>query len=169
MRGVGVWARRDGSGEAGVELHALQLATTATHSKLVTALIAAGKFNWQAFGGGDGTGGGVSHSNCANFMRASCAPGKQQVPMMMAAGDAANQSIAAFLITRPPIGFIGWGWESDDRKWNDVFLLQPGAPEGLCRETSPGVFARQWTAGVAKLDCNSYTASLPFPALQTPT
>jgi len=27
------------------------------------------------------------------------------------------------LCRRPPIGFFGYGWESDDRKWNDIFLL----------------------------------------------
>ena len=42
------------------QLKALQAATAATHTKLVSALIAAGKYNWQAFGGGDGTGPGTS-------------------------------------------------------------------------------------------------------------
>jgi hypothetical protein len=36
-----------------------------------------------------------------------CKPEMQQRPMMMAAGAADNATIAAFLITRPPIGFIG--------------------------------------------------------------
>ena len=49
--------------------------------------------------------------------------------MMMAAGDASNSSVAAFLIVRPPIGFIGWGWESDDGKWpkSNIFNLQVGS------------------------------------------
>jgi hypothetical protein len=38
------------------QLKKLQEATTATHTKLVAALIKAGKYNWQAFSGGDGTG-----------------------------------------------------------------------------------------------------------------
>ena len=28
-----------------------------------------------------------------------------------------NQSIAAFLITRPAVAYLGWGWESDDARW----------------------------------------------------
>jgi hypothetical protein len=41
------------------QLAALQYATAVTHQKLVTALVAAGKYNWQAFGGGDGAGAAV--------------------------------------------------------------------------------------------------------------
>lgn len=85
--------------------------------------------------------------------------------MMMGAGDASNQTVAAFLITRPPIGFVGWGWESDDSKWNDIFLLQPGVPAGLCYQPKPGVYARKWSAGTAVLDCNKWVANLPFPSL----
>ena len=146
------------------QLKALQEATTATHNKLVPALVEAGKYNWQAFGGGDGTGQGISRESCKQFMTKFCDPAKQNDPMMMSAGAADNQSIAAFLITRPPIGFIGWGWESDDRKWNDIFLLQPGEPKGLCKEAA-GVFHREWSNGIASLNCNTYTASLPFPSL----
>ena len=38
------------------QLKQLQEATTATHTKLVAELIKAGKYNWQAFSGGDGAG-----------------------------------------------------------------------------------------------------------------
>ncbi len=55
----------------------------------------------------------------------------------------------AFLITRPPIAFLGFSWESDDSMWNDLFLLQAGTPQGLCSEASAGVFERQWSGGLA--------------------
>ena len=152
------------------EIADLRAATAATHTKLVAALIEAGKYNWQAFGGGDGTGGGLpaaQGTQCTAWMDTFCAPEKQQVPMMMAAGNADNSTIAAFLIVRPPIGFIGWGWESDDRKWpqNNIFNLQPGEPTGLCTTESPGVYSRAWTNGVVRLDCNEGTSELPFPSL----
>eukprot|EP00729_Bicosta_minor_P014682 gene14682-21420_t len=99
------------------------------------------------------------------FMKRFCDPAAQKNPMMMSAGDADNQTVAAFLITRPPIAFIGWGWESDDKKWNDIFLLQAGEPKGLCAEVAAGVFERVWTNGKASLNCNTYTADLPFPSL----
>jgi hypothetical protein len=46
-----------------------------------------------------------------------------------------------------------------------MFLLQAGEPLGLCTQPSPGVFQRVWSLGVASLDCNAYTADLPFPFL----
>lgn len=148
------------------QLEELQIATLATHSRLVTTLIAAGKYNWQAFGGGDGAGPGINQDECATFIRSRCSEEFQRRAMMMDAGHASNQSVAAFLIVRPPIAFLGWGWESDDKKnWDDIFLLQPGTPTGLCTEEKAGVFLRRWTNGVVKLDCNTWTASLPFPSL----
>ena len=111
---------------------------------------------------------GISKSTCKHFMQTFCDPSKQNDPMMMSmgAGDP-RQSVAAFLITRPPIAFLGWGWESDDKKWDDIFLLQAGEPKGLCVETgsSSGIFEREWSNGKATLDCNTYTAELPFPSL----
>lgn len=103
----------------------------------------------------------------------------------------ANQSVAAFLVSRPPYAWIGFGWESDDRNWNDLFYLQvrwwrrgcegvgvglhrsshcsscsqAGEPTGLCAEGPTGVFSRPWTLGTASLDCNTWTASLPFSPL----
>ena len=100
-----------------------------------------------------------------------CKPEMQQRPMMMPASSEEirhlNATIAAFLITRPPIGFIGWGWESDDRKWpqSGIFNLQAGTPTGLCKTEGPGVYSRAWTNGVARLDCNKGTSELPFPSL----
>jgi hypothetical protein len=48
--------------------------------------------------------------------------------MMMGAGSASNSTVAAFLVVRAPIAFIGWGWESDDKKWptSNIFNLQVG-------------------------------------------
>ena len=82
-------------------------------------------------------------------------------------GPASNQSVAAFLITRPPIAYIGWGWESGLTydKWSEIFLLQPGTPTALCEEKPRGVFSRRWSAGIARLDCARWEAELPFPSL----
>ena len=79
-----------------------------------------------------------------------------------AAGD---QSVASFLIVRPPNGYLGFGWYSNDADWDERFLLQAGTPVGLCAEGPAGVFSRRWTAGTATLDCNTWTAGLPFPSL----
>ena len=36
---------------------------------------------------------------------------------------------------------------------------------GLCEESAPNVFTRKWSKGDASLDCNTYTAGLPFGSL----
>ena len=58
---------------------------------------------------------------------------------------AVNQTLAAFLVTRPPIAFIGG--RLDDQDWHPLFALDVGEPLGqaLCQETTDGVFSRRWT------------------------
>ena len=82
------------------QLAELRAATTATHARLVDELIKAGKYNWQAFSNGDGAGGGIIKTTCHKFMQGRCNAEYQNQPMMMGAGAADNQSVAAFLITR---------------------------------------------------------------------
>ena len=132
--------------------------------------------DWLLRAGGDGTGPGISKDKCSEFMDNFCKKEMQQRPMMMPASSGEirhlNATIAAFLITRPPIGFIGWGWESDDRMWPkdnetgyEPFLLQPGTPSGLCKSEGGGVYSREWSNGKVTLDCNAWEAKLPFPSL----
>eukprot|EP01047_Picozoa_sp_COSAG01_P039756 COSAG01_NODE_3303_length_6294_cov_3.018402_5_plen_701_part_00 len=151
---------------------ALAAATWATHQRLVTALIAAGKFNWQAFSGSrhsgeaDSSGPVITQAACADTMARLCTPERQAAPMLMGAGDPpSNQSVAAFLISRPPVGYFGYGWEGKNPSWHPIFLLQPGEPMGPCTERVAGVFERQWSNGKAVLDCNEWNAKLPFPSL----
>ena len=84
----------------GADRAKLRAATTATHVRLVDELIKAGKYNWQAFSNGDGAGGGIIKTTCHEFMQGRCNAEYQNQPMMMGAGAADNQSVAAFLITR---------------------------------------------------------------------
>jgi hypothetical protein len=128
--------------------------------------VKAGKYNWQAFGAQDGVGGAPSAGNCASTMRSLCAPTWQARPYTMAMNGAptdANQTVAAFLITRGPSWWLGWGWESDQRNWLPIFQLDAGQPTGACVEGPTGVFTRTWSRGTATLDCNKWVADLPFP------
>ena len=67
----------------------------------------------QMFGNGDRTEDGpyastAAHpTSCATWMRSHCDADMQKRPMMMTANPAGNISLAAFLITRPPYGYIG--------------------------------------------------------------
>ena len=120
----------------------------------------------QAFGNQDDVPGGPNKGNCISYMRTMCTPAMQGAPMAMRMDDNnINQTLAGFLIVRPPYAYVGYGWESDDRNWHDEFYLQAGEPTGLCEETQTGVFSRPWTLGTPVLDCNTWTATLPFQAL----
>ncbi len=99
-------------------------------------------------------------------MRQLCAPAAQGRSMFMghsgngAERDTLNQSIAAFLVARPPVALLGSRWQ--DASWSPMFELDAGEPAGLCAEGPAGVFSRAWSRGVAAIDCNSFSASLPF-------
>ena len=129
---------------------------------LVDAVVAAGKYNWQAFGAQDGVGPGIDQASCTSFLTDRCTADFQQQAITMQFDDSnAVQSIAGFLIVRGPTAFLGYGWESDQRQWNELFLLQVGEPQGLCVSPSSGVFVREWTYGNVTLDCGNWTAVVP--------
>lgn len=158
------------------EVAAVQQATQATNARLIEAAVAAGKFVWQAFGYQDGVGPAVTSANCASAMASLCAAQPANAPMTMGFNAAsANQSVAAFLIARTEIAFLGFGWESDMRMWNEAFLLDVGEPQGGCMQEDvpaadrPGgttkVFSRMWSKlGKVSLDCASFQASWGLPA-----
>ena len=51
-----------------------------------------------------------------------------------------------------------WVWLYEG---NQMFM-DVGEPTGNCTETSPGVFERNWTYGLASMNCNTYKAG-PIP------
>lgn len=104
---------------------------------------------------------------CIPAMRKLCTPGAQGASMYFELDTAsANQTVAAFLVARSPLAYIGFQQGSSDADWNPLFELDVGSPLGLCEEEAgtPGVFSRAWTNGVVSLDCNDWSASLPFPS-----
>ena len=115
------------------ELADLQYATGQTSMNLISTIVLAQKYNWQAFGTSDGVGPGISQSSCISFMQSYCGnlatQGQTMMMQMDNAPDNANQTVSAFLIARPPYGLLGWGWESDDSDWNELFYLQVGEPK----------------------------------------
>ena len=139
--------------------------TSIANQMLVDATIAAGKYSWAAFGNQDGVGDGPSNSTCASWMRERCnAAWQGRATTQGIDGRAFNQSLAAFLVTRGPWAFLGYGGVSDMRDWRREFLWSVGAPTpagAICAEGPAGVFSRPWTHGVASLDCNSWSAMVP--------
>jgi len=78
--------------------------------------------------------------------------------------DGRNTTIAAFLIGRGPVAYVGKGWTGGVgmMDWDPRFDFDVGEPLGLCAQRAPGVFERAWTKGLVELDCNAFTAVLPF-------
>jgi hypothetical protein len=146
------------------QLHALQKATAVSYEKLLAALSAKGKWIFEQFRTVtpkfDGT-----NSSCVEFMETYCEPDMQGYTMVLEAGvksSTINQTVAAFLITRPPVAFAN---VKGSGILFDPFMLQPGTPKGLCRKDRAGVYSREWTNGVARLDCHTWRSDLPFPSL----
>jgi hypothetical protein len=140
----------------------IQYATSVANAELIEAAVGAGKYVWQAFGAQDGVGPGPSLATCATWTRDRCTADYQKIAITQSIDDSNfNASLASFLVTRPPIAFLGYGWESDQRKWRSEFLWAVGEPIGSCVEVSAGVFSREWTYGNATIDCNKWVGYIP--------
>jgi hypothetical protein len=108
-------------------------------------------------------------------MQKYCDESNQHEPMLQGLVESTpvNISMAAFLITRGPIAFIGSSNNesslrgAQDGVWSDIFLLDAGEPTGLCREGPSGVFSRPWSKGTAKLNCNRWKAEVQFFSLKS--
>ena len=108
-------------------------------------------------------------------MRGLCAPARQRRGLFMEYetgwNESAtqplyhNQTLAAFMVARPPLGFLGTSYHLDDTDWSPLFAMDAGVPHSVCTEAPAGVFSRKWSQGTAVLDCNTYTADLPFGLL----
>jgi hypothetical protein len=137
-----------------------------TSGVVIAALHGAGKYAFQAFFNGTFDGGNVgpapTAATCAPFMREYCDARFQNVSFTMRLDTAAvNVTLAAFLVTRGPIAYVGFGWASGQETWRPEFLWDVGVPRGLCAEVAPGVFSRAWTHGNATVDCNTWTGTVP--------
>lgn len=145
------------------DVAAVDQATYVANAALISAAVANGKYVWQAFGAQDGVGSGPSQGDCNSWMSARCNEAYQSQAITQTCDTKNfNQSLASFLITRPPIGFFGFGWESDQRDWRPEFLWNVGVPTSNCSVVSSGVYARSWTYGTVTLNCNTWTASIPL-------
>ena len=126
------------------EVTDIQHATADTNGQLIAQAINMGKYVWQAFGDQDGVNAGPTKADCAAWMRARCSASYQDraITQLFDASNI-NQSIASFLVTRPPIAYLGFGWESDQRQWNPAFRWAVGEPTpsgALCVESPTNVF-----------------------------
>ena len=154
------------------DARAQQAAGNAMHQRLIDGLVAEGKYLWQAFQAGNGVGSNNNNNSvggfkfdaayCTAWMAQRCNTDwvNARAITVQFDNENLNVSIASFLIVRPAYAWIGSDGEFAG-KWNDAYLWDVGLPVGNCSQTSPGVFAREWSYGTATMDCNSYSASVP--------
>ncbi len=145
------------------DMAALQFATQSAGQYLATSLAASNKTCTDCLAGAYLANAPQprSGSACAPAMRRLCQPASQAHSMFFRF-DGSNATLAAFLVARSPMAYIGFQQNSGDSSWSPLFELDVGAPLGLCAEGPEGVFSRAWSQGVAELDCNTWSGRLPF-------
>jgi hypothetical protein len=145
-------------------------------------LVASGKNEWFLFYGGQQTAPGQNQTcgqcTCASYLRANCGANSpsqngtlfygysritHRTPFPLPSPD---QDIAAFLLSRGPYAFFGYGWTGCIDATHP-FTRPPsldvdyGEPTDFCSETAPGsgVFTRPFTKVNVALDCYTWEAT----------
>ena len=146
------------------------------------ALVAAKKWEWALFYGGQQTAPGQNQTcgqcSCASYLKANCgatAPSQNGTlfygysriahsqPFPLPSPD---QDLAAFLLTRGPYAYFGYGWtgciDATHPFTRPASLdLDLGDPQGFCAETAPGsgVWTREYAKYTVSLDCGKWEAA----------
>jgi hypothetical protein len=73
-----------------------------------------------------------------------------------------EQDLSNFLLTRGPHAFLGHSWKgcSNEYLFPEPLNADYGEPTELCKESTTGVFTRDWTKASVKMDCGSYTGTI---------
>ena len=146
------------------------------------ALVAAGKWEWFLFYGGQQTAPGQNQTcgqcSCAAYLKANCGASSPSQNGTLFYGysrtahskpfplPSPDQDLAAFLLTRGPYAYFGYGWTGCIDATHP-FTRPPsldvdyGAPVGFCAETAPGsgVWARDFEHYTVQLDCGAWQAT----------
>lgn len=151
------------------EVISIENATNHMYDELISRLVQAGGYNYQAFHSGDGAEVILQQpgATCTKWMRQWCAE-TEDIPMLieLPMSNLTNSTIAGFLIARGPHWWIGSGWQGCTAPIRPelVDVLDVGVPVSGCREHSEGYFERVFDKGYVTLDCSDLSSLLHFPA-----
>ena len=141
-------------------------------------MLGAGKWSWDYIRGTPP----ITRDTCAAFLRSICESGTwKDVPWMhsptlanphvqhptpLFGGADMAQQTATLLLGRGPFAWLGYNFagrmpQDNMAAWPAVLDADVGVPTGNCSEPLVGVFERRFSRGMARLDCNNYTASIP--------
>jgi hypothetical protein len=158
------------------EQHAMQNASAHAIQRIIEGLVGDGKYLWHAFQHANDIGqntnnnsqhvgrvaiGNESVSWCTDWMAQRCDTAWVNERAITVQFDKfnVNESIASFLVVRPAFAWIGYGAGQLFPSWNDAFTWDVGEPKSACKQTSPGVFEREWSYGTASMNVSYH--SLP--------
>jgi len=150
------------------EVEALQNSTNHMYDELISRLVEAGGYNYQAFHSGDSAEVILEEPgvNCTKWMRQWCAE-TEDIPKLieLPLSNFTNSTITGFLIARGPHWWIGSSWHGCKKPERSELLdlLDVGAPVSGCQEQSEGYFERSYEKGNAALDCADLSSVLDFP------
>jgi hypothetical protein len=154
------------------------------------ALVGAGGYTWSLLPGQENANAQplmlAKGAPCSARVRAACGGAWEPAPLVMGLTPGANLTadplpllqpeLAAFLLMRGGHAYLGWGqwgmswpagvtWQSPN---GTSVGLPPllrrgdwGQPHGRCREVGQDTFERVYDAGVVRLNCSSYEATIP--------
>ena len=167
-------------GLSGVDVADLESNWTTTIAAVKKAVLDNDGFTWQMMvNNGEGSGSAMWYRvnkgwGCAAQVRAACHPDSmEQTGALNYDLDSAvangtmflpdfDEHLASFLLIRGPYAWIGFGWIGCSQPYTKPLGLAAdyGVPQGVCTETSTGVFERKWSKADIKLDCNTWEGTV---------
>jgi len=164
------------------DLVSLTTSYRANMAALTTSTLAAERFAWTMFWNSDETNGNaefaplVLKETCAADLRSLCnasSPVQSRAalfglsePMGTFGGPSLRSDLANFLLVRGDYAFFGVGWlgcssgGAQDWRIPSALNVDVGLPGGLCVETQPGVFVREFSKSIVTTDCNAWQSSI---------
>ncbi len=163
------------------DVQAMIAAWEANQAAWRTKLVANGKFEWFLFYGGQQTAPGWNQTDpavtCQSYMTTNCGANAPSQTGALFFGfsrvkhsqawplPSPTQDLAAFLITRGPYAWFGYGWtgcaDADHPFTRPAELdVDYGEPTSFCAEVQPGVFQRNFTNAQIQLNCNNFVANI---------
>ena len=169
-------------GMSPADVTAMIAAWLANQAAWRAALVAAQRWEWFLFYGGQQTAPGQNQTcpqcTCQAYLEAECGPssGSQNGTLFYGFSRSEHskpwplptpeQDIAMFLLSRGPYAYFGYGWSgciSSSAPFTRPALLDidVGEPLGFCAETAPqsGVWRREYTRYSIQVDCSDFTST----------
>jgi len=142
----------------------LMTAWSATQNAIYTAMTSNKAYIWQLITDTMGQN-NFSHNQCAQYLSQNCGPNSPllQRPFQFDLElTSVEQDLAIFLLTRGPYAWLGYGWMGCGGPWVRPPQLDVdyGMPTSDCKQSSPGIFTREYSKASITMDCPNWKATI---------